>query len=192
VASLTTWFCPINDNPNEVNMAKTIRNCKKHGDLTKHQVTQMVYNYRGVKKPYFRCNACRLEGREREKLTRYWERDNYKAKRKSYRDSPENKERLRAAAIIHNKRGNPKRYGITLEIYNKMLMKQDNVCAICKKSETRKHHITNKTRELSIDHDHKTGKVRGLLCCLCNMIIGNIDESIDTLKNMIKYLKKYK
>ncbi len=73
------------------------------------------------------------------------------------------------------------RYGIKLEEYNRLLEKQGGVCAICKKQ------CSTKTR-LSIDHDHITGKVRGLLCRRCNAGLGAFSDKIEELKLAIKYL----
>ncbi len=73
-------------------------------------------------------------------------------------------------------------YGITIQEYNKLLKKQKNVCAICGKEETSKKYSC-----LSVDHDHKTGVVRGLLCSRCNLAVGVI-ENTDLLK-ILKYLK---
>ena len=57
-----------------------------------------------------------------------------------------------------------KLYGLTLESFDEMLKAQGGVCAICKQ--------TDKTGKFLVDHDHETGKVRGLLCRRCNHIIG--------------------
>lgn len=71
------------------------------------------------------------------------------------------------------------RYNLTPEQFNAMLLKQDNRCAVCK---VKPDYI------LSIDHDHKTDKVRGLLCQRCNMAIGFIE--IEGLLGKIQdYLK---
>jgi len=72
------------------------------------------------------------------------------------------------------------KYGLTQEQYNDMILSQNNECAICKKP-------SHKT--LHIDHDHTTGKVRGLLCSTCNTGIGFFNEDIDSLNNAVKYLK---
>jgi len=66
-------------------------------------------------------------------------------------------------------------------------LKQNGKCAICKKPETRK--TGNKIRELSIDHCHKTGKVRGLLCDSCNNGLGRFKDSVKLLESALKYLK---
>ena len=72
-----------------------------------------------------------------------------------------------------------RKYGITLDDYNSMLEAQGGRCAIChqEKSET-----------LAVDHDHKTGKVRGLLCGHCNNVIGFAEDKIELLESAIKYL----
>lgn len=76
-----------------------------------------------------------------------------------------------------------RKYGITPEIYNELLQKQDKVCAICKQT------CTYKPR-LSIDHSHETGKVRGLLCGNCNTGIGKFKDSKELMLNAIKYLEE--
>lgn len=65
-------------------------------------------------------------------------------------------------------------YGITLDQYNQMCIDQDNKCLICKNQ-----------RKLVVDHDHKTGKIRGLLCINCNSRLGWLES-----KNIVilKYL----
>ena len=72
-------------------------------------------------------------------------------------------------------------YGITIEIYDNLCKNQNNKCLICKREE-----------KLYIDHDHKTGQIRGLLCNNCNTGIGQFKESIDNLESAIKYLKLLK
>src|SRR4051812_14012735 len=60
------------------------------------------------------------------------------------------------------------KYGMTLEAFNKMLMSQNNRCKICKSSD----HGKSTMQGFSVDHDHKTGKVRALLCHHCNAGLG--------------------
>lgn len=76
------------------------------------------------------------------------------------------------------------RYKINSKIYQRMLKKQNYRCIICKK------HKNKQKRRLSVDHDHQTGKIRGLLCDNCNLIIGYAKENIMILKNIIEYLKR--
>ena len=75
-----------------------------------------------------------------------------------------------------------RRYGITSEDYFMMLTEQNNQCVIC---ETKECHTG---RNFSVDHDHKTGKVRGLLCAHCNVGLGNFKDNTTLLKKAIEYL----
>ncbi len=76
-------------------------------------------------------------------------------------------------------------FGITLDDYNQMLFKQSGCCAICN------IHHTEFSRALYVDHCHTTGKIRGLLCNSCNLVLGKIKDNITILKQSIKYLKHY-
>ncbi len=82
------------------------------------------------------------------------------------------------------------KYGITLEQYNEIFKKQDGLCAICGQSETTIDTRYNTPRSLAVDHCHKTGIVRGLLCNSCNPMIGNSKDDIEILTNAIKYLER--
>lgn len=75
-------------------------------------------------------------------------------------------------------------FGIGLDVYTAMLEDQDFKCAICGKTEQE-----NKKR-LAVDHCHKTGKVRKLLCHHCNCALGMVNDNEDTLVSMLSYLKE--
>jgi hypothetical protein len=76
-----------------------------------------------------------------------------------------------------------KLYGITPQEFIELLKKQNGVCAICFKSCTAK-------KSLGVDHNHQTGKIRGLLCHNCNIGIGNLKDDIFLLQRAIEYIKK--
>lgn len=76
-----------------------------------------------------------------------------------------------------------RQYGITLEIFAQMLEEQNGVCKLCLKPERHK----NKTK-LSVDHSHVTGKVRGLLCHRCNVILGLLNEDVIVVQNILNYI----
>lgn len=82
------------------------------------------------------------------------------------------------------------RFNIKIEQFNKMLIEQNYLCAICKKPETAKQN--DKIQALSVDHNHKTGKIRSLLCQGCNQGLGNFKESCESLIEAIKYIEKFK
>jgi hypothetical protein len=76
-----------------------------------------------------------------------------------------------------------KHYGLTPEDFDILLMKQKGACAICLKTQEQTGKILN------VDHCHKTGKVRGLLCGGCNASLGVFEDSIETLQRAIAYLE---
>jgi len=73
-------------------------------------------------------------------------------------------------------------YGLSLEDRENMLKNQDYKCDIC--------HKEIKTYS-AVDHDHKTGKIRSLLCRKCNLGLGAAKDNTEILKNMINYLENY-
>lgn len=73
--------------------------------------------------------------------------------------------------------------------YNALLTKQCGVCALCDRSERRKHKITGAVWDLAIDHCHTTKKVRGLLCNACNRGLGLLGDTSDSLQKALDYLK---
>jgi hypothetical protein len=91
--------------------------------------------------------------------------------REYYRNNPEKQsERLRK-----------QKYNLSPEDYKKMLGAQKGLCAICAHQMKKPH----------VDHNHRTGKIRALLCLHCNHGIGNCREQIYILERMIKYLKDH-
>lgn len=80
----------------------------------------------------------------------------------------------------HKNWGLKRLYNITIEEYYALCKKQDNKCYICKEE-----------KDLAIDHSHKTGDIRKLLCEDCNMGLGLFDENVLTIHRAIEYLIKY-
>jgi len=80
-------------------------------------------------------------------------------------------------------------YGITVDQYDTLMVMQNGVCAICGLSETATYR--GKTRRLTIDHDHKTNTIRGLLCSNCNIGVGNLQDNPTLLRLAADYLEKY-
>ena len=77
-------------------------------------------------------------------------------------------------------------YGLTYEQFESMLTDQYNCCAICGSKEPGGRH-----NRFCVDHNHETGKVRGLLCKSCNIALGEVEDNIHTLKSMIEYLESH-
>ena len=131
------------------------------------------------------CKTCRKEDRKKydkkyhiknkKKIKEY--RKQNKKKIKEHREKNKDKSR-----DYHLKR----KHNITYVEYLQMVDKQNNVCAICNKPEVCKRQGNIKL--LAVDHSHKTGEIRGLLCYACNSAIGYAKESTEVLKQAITYI----
>lgn len=187
-------------------MSDIVKICKIHGELTKEKARIRSPNN-------ISCNACaRLAVKKHRKLNkeklllkeqeyRNKNRDRLRKRDREYKakDYAKNKEKyiVRAKRFYKNnidKRRNyrlKKLYGITLDQYNQMLINQNFFCKMCKKPESVYSNQGNKIKDLSVDHCHKTGIVRGLLCSKCNCLIGYADESLETLQEGMDYLKGF-
>ena len=73
------------------------------------------------------------------------------------------------------------KFRLTVDEYETMLAKQDGVCAICRRPPQKKR--------LAIDHNHTTGKIRGLLCAGCNTALGRLESSF--FPRACEYLKEH-
>ena len=69
--------------------------------------------------------------------------------------------------------------------YDRLLVKQEGLCAVCRQKETRR--IRGKVIRLSVDHDHDTGRVRGLLCGSCNVALGLLGDDQATIEALARY-----
>ncbi len=76
------------------------------------------------------------------------------------------------------------KFGLTLEEWNKLFLEQNGCCKICNV------HSSSLKRRLCVDHCHKTGKIRGLLCDSCNLILGKAADSVEILQKLVLYLQK--
>lgn len=80
---------------------------------------------------------------------------------------------------------NLKKFGLNKESWNKMFTDQEGKCVICLR------HQSQLKWKLAVDHDHKSGKVRALLCHACNLLIGNANDDASVLQRAIVYLKSF-
>lgn len=93
------------------------------------------------------------------------------------------KERL----AVYRRHRLKKKYGLTEVAFQAMIRAQKNRCAVCY-AEMKEE---KDWRQAVVDHDHKTGKVRAILCHACNCGIGHFEESIRAMESAIAYLKKH-
>lgn len=114
----------------------------------------------------------------------YWCKECRNKKSRKYRlENPEKvRESVKKSAI-------KKKYGITAEDKERMLKNQGYKCAICGEKIFLFGDSKNRNKIAHVDHDHKTGKVRGLLCNDCNRGIGLLKDNPLFLANAIKYLE---
>lgn len=151
--------------------------CRKEKELS--EFAKDKYNKDGLT---FRCKECRNN-----RYNEYYKRNPEKQKEKN--DSQkENRKRFYDSekGIESSRRAHLKRvFGISLEEYNEMSKKQNHLCAICGESEN-----CYRNKVLSVDHCHKTGRIRGLLCSTCNRALGFLKDNKEILNNAIKYLEE--
>ena len=117
------------------------------------------------------CRPCQKTSR----LNRY--RANSKDEKLKFKNYyQQNKDKYKEYAL--------KKYGLTKQDFEDLLVKQDYSCKICKVKED------TLDRGLFVDHCHTTGRVRGLLCRSCNTLLGMAKDNEETLKAAIEYLKE--
>lgn len=95
-------------------------------------------------------------------------------------DSHTNPDKLRERHLKH-------RYGITLAEYNAMLAAQDGKCAICQRTTDGDMYV-RKGATFCVDHNHDSGKVRGLLCHDCNLAVGYV-KTTAVAESLLEYLR---
>jgi hypothetical protein len=133
-----------------------------------------------------RCPAC---GNTFPITTEFWYRNKYRADlcvaycKKCYKGKMRSKPKgwFRAYTL-------KTKYNITEEAYAMYLESCENRCAICRKEFSQ----TSKTETAHVDHDHTTGKIRGLLCRKCNTGLGLFCDSENLLLSAVEYLRKTK
>jgi hypothetical protein len=95
------------------------------------------------------------------------------------KEAVKSRQRKKYCSVERRKRTLMEGYNLTVDQYDQMYQDQKGACKICEKNFSR----------LCVDHDHKSGKVRGLLCDRCNLMLGQSLDNISTLSNAITYLE---
>lgn len=114
-------------------------------------------------------------------------RERLREERKTYRSRSEVKEKIRAGdrrrSLTRVRKQRLRNTGHTDVYYRSCLQLQDNRCAICR--------VGFDTCEAHADHDHVTGKPRGVLCLPCNMLTGKVEKNLSLIQVMKDYLALY-
>jgi hypothetical protein len=130
--------------------------------------------------------------KEEARLYRIQNKEKIKERKRKFLSDPANLEKNRQYAREYQ-RNHPEmqrkrilsKYGITIEKYDELLQTQNGGCAICGRTEN------GRKKNFIVDHDHKTEKVRGLLCTQCNAGLGNFRDDPSLLQSAIDYLRRY-
>lgn len=123
-----------------------------------------------------KCKSCYARDPEiLRKTYQYAKTPSGKAARAKWSASPAGRASAKRRRIERN-------YGITIEQYEEMKRIQNGLCAICLKKPP--------PGRIAVDHCHATGKIRGLLCIACNLILGNGKDSPDILRAAADYLER--
>jgi hypothetical protein len=119
---------------------------------------------------------------------REWQREYNKKNRKRINESQKEwvKKNPDKRKAIQRRADFKAKYGITPEVYDKMLVSQKHLCAICLE------HQSKFKLSFAVDHCHETGKVRALLCTNCNTALGLIKENHQTMQRVISYVMRHK
>lgn len=128
--------------------------------------------------------------KRQQKHRRYYSKNREKVASKNRRWQQENAERFKAFAADWHRANKHRRqneqlgrkYGLRPGDYEVMLSAQGGGCAICKRTEN------FDGRRFAVDHCHRTGRVRGLLCTKCNVAVGLLGDSPALLMTAIEYL----
>lgn len=150
--------------------AKTHRT--KWRNNNKEKAYQSTVNWREKNKEKYLDGQRRWREEHKEKQnekSRQWQRDN--------------KDRALNTLLI-------RQYGIDLKRYKKEFKQQHGRCDICKEKESVKDK-SGKLKRLAVDHCHKTGKFRALLCSNCNTGIGRFNDNHELLQKAADYIKKH-
>lgn len=133
------------------------------------------------------CKACNLAQQHERYLAdperakarvKQWQRDNadrVNAYWRERRQEPEVKRRERDAYL-------KRKFGISVDEYDAMLAEQGGVCAVCSR-------LPTPGISLHVDHDHETGRIRGLLCFRCNNALGDLEDDPGLLRAAARYLE---
>lgn len=178
--------------------------CKECGNKRKHKYVPVKWTE--AKKKYYQDNKDKF--REYKRNWRQANKEKSNESNKKYRDSHKESEALRhkkyrethqeeLKAMEHARLVSRqakqrewnlrKKYGVSIDEFNKMIDTQQGKCATCNCVLDLSY---GQKSRFAVDHNHETGKVRGVLCNVCNISLGLIRDNVNTLQNMITYLGK--
>lgn len=163
--------------------SKTHKRCSKCGVLK--PLTEFHAKNGSSEKKHSHCKPCQRKMTTEYKYGSQEKREAYQQRERIRKSLPENRRKTRDYKLR-------KAYGVTLEYVERLVVEQGGLCGVCKttpvvaidrdcgKGNGRSH----------VDHDHITGQVRGVLCGLCNYMLGAAKDDPRILMNAISYLER--
>lgn len=104
----------------------------------------------------------------------------YKEARDARLLDPAYREKLRLYGAAFRRNDRDRKYGVVPGTVDRLMSEQSGLCAVCG--------TKPEGRDLNVDHDHVTGRIRGLLCLNCNLALGHVSDSIERLLSLASYL----
>ena len=144
----------------------------RYKDLNKRRATARAWAAKNREKRLLQRRVWRARNKER--LNEYQRR---------YLEARGGRQTRKAYALKHA-------YGLSHSEYLDLLYKQDHRCAICRRPESRQR--KGQLLALVVDHNHETGKVRGLLCCKCNSALGFLAEDPLRIAALGRYIEQHR
>ena len=150
-------------------------------------VNQKGCSTEGCESKYFAREMCKYHYHKQYMLA-----PEHRAKRKQYAEL--NKEYIqewqRKNRVLKGKQYHLQdSYRLPAEDFHRMLAQQEGRCASCREPEVNVDPRTSKVFSLAVDHDHATGKIRGLLCTRCNTALGLLKDSSEKIVALLNYLE---
>jgi hypothetical protein len=177
----------------ENNNLKTCKTCKTCKQLL--PITDYHKDPKSKDKFFYSCKKChsiyrkevrRKNPKTEEQLKIHREKNNLYYQNNKEKKAIYSKTRREKNTKSYRNTAYKYKYGISIDEYEELLLKQNNSCDICKISQDDLNY------NLVVDHCHTTKLVRGLLCRNCNLALGYLKDNIETVSSTLSYLNKYK
>lgn len=154
-------------------------NRKEYREKHKEQISEYCKNRYQEKKDYFKRYYEKNRDQKLVYMKEYRQRNKDRLNQKDKEYAVVNREKIKKYHRVYH-------YGLSEDGYQLLIITQKNKCAICGKDFT----FENKSTTPHVDHDHRTGTVRGLLCGRCNVLLGFAEDDATLLITASQYLHK--
>lgn len=170
-------------------MTKVCKKCGSEKSISDFYTLTNQHTKDGL---FSKCKPCMLE---EQRIYRNANKEKVSAKAKAWREkNPErNRENCRKAEQRNKEKRRAQRlkryYGISFAEYQDLIEQQKGLCKICGRDPLK---VFLRSSSYCVDHDHETGKVRGILCGKCNAALGMLQDSPEILRKAAEYIESFK